>query len=1242
MYTPTYVQLKYWYYPVGYTPAVNLVRDLPCVGGSKKNTNILSLACGDPRNVLFTLWCEQRSVTSCSFSFSCCDIEPAVLARNVVLYTFIIDAFAKDECNDPPHLTLWNLFYHFYITEQNLSTLRCHIARLLKVSGSYNAWTSSSYGDSIKFIDQATLAHLRRYWIRYAATGEEEHVQKRNAQARSAIVCRSREIGSTGILNGARAAGPLLFSALLAVPDIYRKFWKSGVAGGNAQDIASLGGRGIINPLFAASSAPSREFAVHYGTEPLVNFHVAEAFYDKVPSREAIAEAEEVVIVAKTQFRDWCNNFETFVRSGKVVMRFFFGDALALGHALQLQPLESGTGKSISRSYRKAWSSDPLLIDGDCPEQPFDVIDTSNLGDHVGLINMISATASLLHRDATAVLYTESLLMATEDIAASLTTLLGSDVTTFSLLTGLAPSGLLSSVTLEAVGNEAAMFATAQRDRDLRQYRMRLAWKHIESEDLAAEPNSQTQVSFEPKMLAAYLWSIYKWMFVNEDLTKITERTLRMQKGQYSIDQARYTRAGMVALLRLVKARVKVDWAKFMPVFLHNVESDRRLIVGSNSLQELHMHLHTFGVWTSDALSKDPRQLAGDISLGLRPKNADKGLLALDRLPSIAHLVLLVPRHKLEVFTKKDQDEVGTPALHVSVSQAYGSSQFENSFYSFQSFFGKVKYNSPTFEITEVEEDENGWLGTQDLVVITAVPTFGLLVGPRDGLSIALKINTNPDAVMRYSSLGPLMKVYETGLKDDRRCFVCHNAPRLSTSGWQISQKEWVQAAISANRRPSYSLVTLDHTHKAAHLQNHIDFPRDSVEGKALASGAPVSVKHTSPSVITASIGTRVRHTISYPFPIQGSKAKTRIARKSSWIEVEGPIATAHDADPFDSWTQMAIRVDGAPICKDIPRVDLTIQPVIPVSKGIEVDWLPLFLGPTLSDTESAINSSAIDNPTSGSVKVDFKQSINTLFSSFAGSNATWNSHNSGKRWQTFQLSINQSCHTILFATALHQDLDLSSIVLEAFVLPLTIPKVMAMGQALYNLQEAAQPCGIHVTSAETVLWKRLLPALAERCRTYPHKPSCEYRRPGAKIPLSVEEAENPLCSCGEGQISGSEFAQMGGGLSAWKPFAKHVTRIAISPIFPVPFVENSMSDIRKRMHPSFASGTGGKAAASMESLLVGGGGQVSAGDASKCDHCGKGGGSLKTCGRCGRVRYCGGVCQKAAWREHKKGCERA
>jgi hypothetical protein len=62
MLTNTNVSLQYRFHPIGITPAVNLFRDRPSyVAGCEEQqevVKVLSLACGDPRDLLFSLWCE--------------------------------------------------------------------------------------------------------------------------------------------------------------------------------------------------------------------------------------------------------------------------------------------------------------------------------------------------------------------------------------------------------------------------------------------------------------------------------------------------------------------------------------------------------------------------------------------------------------------------------------------------------------------------------------------------------------------------------------------------------------------------------------------------------------------------------------------------------------------------------------------------------------------------------------------------------------------------------------------------------------------------------------------------------------------------------------------------------------------------------------------------------------------------------------------------------------------------------
>ena len=1225
MFSPTYVQLKYWFYPIGNTPAVNLLRDLPACQG-EESIKILSLACGDPRNLLFSLWCEQGHNTKRTVSFTCCDIEPAILARNVVLLTLITSG--------SPSAELWDLFYHLYVPAGTLSILRTHAAALVEASVSTEKWASSPYGKYIQYVDKATLQELRRYWTRYASTEEFP-------QARTAIAQRSKEIGTMNVATGVRSAGPFWFNASETMGYVYREFWKTGVVAGNNEDLSRLNGKGKVNPMFAVSSAASRDFAVHYGAEPLLGFHLPAAFQEKVAKTDggALEMSKRAVVIAKSQFKAWCKSFGEYVSNDHVHVRFFCGEALALSHELQLARILDLKPGGNARTYVKPWSACPLLLDGhvnldasgDLRNDPFNVIDTSNLGDHVGLINILSATAPLLRRTASSVIYTESLLMASEDISASLSTVLGSDIATFSLLIGLAPSGLLTGVTLDAVSNETALFRFLQGDiNGQKQYRMRVSWKYPQFSDasvvgvLGSSTESDLQVRFEAKELADYLFDIYKTMFAHEDASKLMAQITRMKGGRYVVDLQRYTRAGMAGLLRLVRATVQVDWEQTMELLNYHFETDRSLMAGSNSLQELYVHLHILGVWTIKSLETGPNQLRTGFGLSLRPTSGEKGILAADNTPSVVRLVLVVPREKLTVFTSKTPDAIGTPALHVSVTQTRGQHQYENCFHSFQAFFGNVDYDDSTKNASVVEEDEQGWLGSADLVVTCAVPAFGLLLGPRNGIRVAFRINTNPDSVARFSHVGNRRAIFETGFHDEKRLFICRDAPRLETLRSSSIQNECIKNNISQNQSSGQTLVRLNAGHRATHLQSHMDLPKDSAESKALSTGEGITITECSPSSVMLRIGSSLTRQVIFPFPIQGSKSKTRIARKSSWIEVEVPIFTALDGDRFDSWTQMVFESDFRPLCWNIPRVNLELQPVITFPKKGDSSWLRTFMGTTLSDAERSL--SMLNQATTTNAKSDLKQSLNTLFQTFAGLN-----EKSDGPAKTFQLTIETTgAHTLIFATGIRLDLDLGSLVMEAYVVPFTIPRVKELLRQLDALV-ATEPRAIRLSNDESTLWKRMLPALAERCRTWEHKSTCEYWNNGA--PLSTEAGKSPLCSCGEGKISGAELAKLG--MKEWAPFAKYAIRVAIAPIFPVPYIESSMSDILKPSQRMRSQHVGGSAPTLTGQNLK------SAEAAAKCDNCERAGDRLQLCGGCRKVRYCGPECQKAARKEHKKECVR-
>ncbi|KAL8859677.1 MAG: hypothetical protein Q9178_003791 [Gyalolechia marmorata] len=1104
--------------------------------------------------------------------------------------------------------------------KSDLVILQEHTAKLLTASETLQTWLTSSYGDYVQLTNEATLRELRQYWIQYKTIDVSGKIDK---IVRIGMLKRSKEIGTSSYLHGLRSAGPLWFSGMEVSGHSYRKYWETGVAGGNSMDSKALGekGKGYANPMFAVSSAPSGEFAVHYGSEPLLGFNLAETFRELECGKKLhlAAQSDRLVEAAKTQFTNWIGNFAKLVKKQRVCTQLFHGDAIALCQQLQLGTTSSEPADR-AKFYIKPWKLQALRLDGHASLKetrwpfldPFDIIDTSNLGDHVGLINMVVATAPLLRSQSTSVLFTETLLAVSDDPRGSLSAALGTDVATFSMLIGLAPIGILAGTTLEAVSNEAGLQGTSRavQSQKQSQYRLRVHWRSPDVQPSLACWASESKgkisrrVEADPEGLAAWLFSVYRKMFAKEDVSNLFPAALRMQSNQYSTDIQRYTRAAIVALIRVIKTKVLTDWDRMMGTFLDMVEMDRSLLVGSNSLQELNMHLALFGVWTLPVLAKGPRRVQKTFNLPLRPRSNVEGLLGGVDPPSIVHIVLSVPRKCLDIFRKTS----ATPGMHIAVKQQFGAQQYENSFYSFHCCFGKFSQNEEDGGLPVFEEDDKGWLGSADLVIICPVPTFGLLMGPRSGLKVSLALNTSPEnAALFTSKLGLGLTVFETSLENQHRVSICEDPPYLSTHDFIASQQGWLQKYSDGADTETAAFVVLDSKHRAHKLQIRTTFTQGSEEAKALAGGASVSAAAVDSSTVMLKLGDILSRPLVFPFPVQSSSSKTRIARKSSWIEVEAAIHVAPQQDAFDTWTKIHTTLDGSFSLGSIPRVNLDVQPAISLMTKKDHSWLNILMGGTLSESEKQLKDQGSDQSTHP--KLELKESLNIIFQSFAG----FHPKTQGPV-HTFQLTLkrNNSCHTLLFISGMRHDLDLGSVVLDAWVLPLTNARVEKLSSAIQGLLSAKpRPLGVYLSDKESILWKRLLPALAERCRNWHHKATCEYRIKGA-IPLSVEENQNPLCGCGEDKVS-SSFAKV----KQWAPFTKYVTRVAIAPVFPVPYVESliRLSDSEESSAMAVKKGP-------------------------RCDNCNVLSGQLLVCGKCGRVRYCSKECQRAAWKGHKVLCK--
>ncbi|CAJ2510472.1 Uu.00g132810.m01.CDS01 [Anthostomella pinea] len=388
MLTPETINILSYFYALGNTPAVCLTQSLP--PGSP--ADILLLGCGDVRNILFTSHVDVHR----QLDLTCCDFQKAVLARNILLLSLIID-------DSGPQCTkiLWGLYYHFHLDDNCHELLRSQSQKLHSLSDTMEAWHNSKYGPVLKFCDSATLADVRTMWHFYITSREGSEKSHFEAHFNDNLE-ETRDI-EVDLKSRARARRP--------------------------------------NPMFVTDDGP----LLHYGTDPLLGFHLAAAYAPLQAQSRLFTKSvspkpqQRAVETAQLEFSNWVDSFSKRLKS--VTIRFFSGNALAFSHSLLHRRVNGG---STGNWYRDRYRAETLKLNG--PEftsgsapLTFDIIDRSNLCDHVGGLNLLTAVSPLLRNCASSAVYTEILHKRSESPQKAFDHILCGHTPTVSLLLGLFP-----------------------------------------------------------------------------------------------------------------------------------------------------------------------------------------------------------------------------------------------------------------------------------------------------------------------------------------------------------------------------------------------------------------------------------------------------------------------------------------------------------------------------------------------------------------------------------------------------------------------------------------------------------------------------------------------------------------------------------------------------------------------------------------------------------------------------------
>ncbi|TGO21638.1 hypothetical protein BPAE_0208g00080 [Botrytis paeoniae] len=906
---PTRFNVKPFFYPFGNIPAINLLQSRRSACEKDDAVRVLLLGCGDPRNLLFTLWCNKDEPIK--WEFMCCDSERAILARNILLFSLII--------NNESYASIWNIFYHFYITNTDNAVLQKQICKLLQQSANLEVWSSSSYGASICFMNQDTLDQVREMWSQYLEVAnlrsdskERDHFETNfksevNSTMRDQYVTnKDIEVqdvcGRKQYASALRSAGGDWESAIQTVVDAFDGFWDHGVIAGNSHDVEALKQDGqLVNPLMALTSA-GNVFAISSSSDPLLGFRLASAFDDWNSSQGKLAEA--VVKLAKTQFQEWCTSFGERVLEKEIAIRLFCGDALRFSYALQSLGGDGTPETKLLSLFTTAWRSTLLILDNPGTTSgihTFDVIDTNNLADPLDILNLLPAIKPLLSRKATSVVFTETLFLYTKDPVNILSHILCCDITTFSLLLGLAPSGHLFNFTTYAVGLDSQrQFSVHRNNND--SYHMRVEWRYPNLDDPACR-----ELIFEPHELALFFFKLYLKMFEIESMSPNTGR---------GIHRLRYNLLGFSALVCLAKGCVKNDQlSTFGDCLLGHIEKKDSLRVGGLQLLELSLQFYQLGICSQLFLLEIPHQIMlatqkdfTSAPLSLRNEEADVGPLDQNKFPRLVWISLSVPREILEAL--KIDNEYATVGLQIKIRHT--KSKTEAIFMSLQCFFGSLVKRADYNDAYDVTEDQQGLKGTSDLIVTCAVPSLVLMIESRDSTRIELACLSN--RLSANCIYGGVICSYSL---DEDNVLILREPPGVGFQS-DATDHAGILRTSSASQKPCFFRMRDGLSVETLEIQKSFE---------RLETESAIRARQISPCAISERFNGFEIGQIQFPYPITLHKAIVDTSNKVKTLVAEPSLTLDNTGYTLNPFPVVLDGSDAYPLT--LPKVNMNQQPII-------------------------------------------------------------------------------------------------------------------------------------------------------------------------------------------------------------------------------------------------------------------------------------------------------------------------
>ncbi|CAE6481706.1 unnamed protein product [Rhizoctonia solani] len=1057
-------------------------------------------------------------------------------------------------------------------------------------------------------VTAASLSELRDYWSKYAGFSDlsADRFEKLQKQYDSLSKLMSGRAKTAVNYDASRSAANLWREAEKPVNDQYAHYWEHGTTVTTSKELKKLT---RLNPTFFYSTL-SEGFDIDVNTFPR-GYHFAPAFTPLV-SDPAGPATNSAMAKAKQQFKAGLGSFQMSRKANSIILRFFVGDALALCRALNRY---SKAQNPDTQEFTTPWRATTIDLSEHATSTPpaplyFDVVDFSSLDTDLGIFNVLLAGQPLLKKRpaSQAVLYTDmtvernkSMFLFHEKISHS--------IATSGFLVGLVPRPYISLFTSLSNTHELIMHRTNPF------YVERIAWVDPASGDEHSYAESDQRTPYvDLSDLINLVLGLYGTFYSYERI-KFEEiaHMLQLKPDALEIFSAiHYTREFVIALLAHARNRLcltaedegdKEDgWGRLTDLLLQAIPQHGNMS-GIDLAHELGVQCLLHGL----PYEKIEAELGEDVA------RAEVFKDWINPPPRVVCVVLKVPSLKLKPL--RADREGPSPRLICNIIDSSSGQSKRATFEAVQAAWGKCVPLEGSDGSYVIEEglpnfrDDSGsdlilsfWVNAEKLV-----PT---------GLTVSLSLLFTPMAQFDYrKELGQDLTLFSASATDIDHVLVLRDRPTSGPRPQNALRSDALTPAVDLGQRCTITIKgsSRDGT-QIRDMRARVRVKSES-EKNALAKGVRGSNQQLGPCTLQVYFQNS-EYTIKFPFPILNSLIGIEVHTESHEIEVVAVVSTQISlrAGGYpDNWFPVLHHTTPSPW--NIHHVHLQRLPLIDIQQRDKLKWLIAHTTVQMSDRERIIQRSTHSTQRKpDEVLVTVKEKLTCLIQDYVGL----------RQGPVRIFALTDTMHgyfCFIFVLGLRLDLAGGTVVMDTALVPIHLKGAEELSPAITILNNSGQAfVELRTRPAEGIAWKHLLPAFVERCRTWSHKPNCEYKSTG-EIPLGVEPEVNPLCSCGQGVgLDGPEWRD-----PAWKAVLPFATRAAISPLFGISYLEEVAGP-----------------AAAVQGTKVSTSAYEPQDVCWQCDGL-RIGSQLQRCQKCKKARYCSKQCQELHWKaEHKFKCKPA